>query len=124
VRSFAESIGRKAKSDPIDARLLMEYGERNAPKPTPAIPQVIEQLRGYLTRRDQLTAMLVMEKNHAGSPELALELRRKIRRSIIGIQGQIKEIDSLIAKAIEASPEIHAKAQKLREQTGVGPVLM
>lgn len=124
VRSFAESIGRKAKSDCIDARLLMEYGERNNPKPTLAVPEVIEQLRGYLTRRDQLNTMLVMEKNHASSPQLALEVRRKIRRSIVGIRSQIKEIDSLIAKAIESTPEIHTKAQKLREQTGVGPVLM
>lgn len=124
VRSFAESLGVKAKNDPIDARLLMEYGERNNPKPTPAVPEVIEQLRGYLTRRDQLNGMLVMEKNHASTPELALELRKRIRRSIVGIRSQIKEVDSLIAKAIEASPEIHLKAQKLREQTGVGPVLM
>jgi transposase len=124
VRSFAASIGWKAKSDPIDAELLMEYGKRNNPDPTPAVPEVIEQLRGYLTRRDQLNAMLVMEKNHASSPTVALELRRKIRRSIVSIRSQIKEIDCLIKEAIETSPEIHSKAQKLREQTGVGPVLM
>lgn len=124
VRFFAESLGRKAKSDPLDARLLMEYGERNSPKPTPAVPAVIEQLRGYLTRREQLNAMLVMEKNHASAPELAAEVRKGIRRSIVTIRSQVKEIDCLIAKAIEGSPEIRQKAQKLREQTGVGPVLM
>jgi len=124
VRSFAESIGRKAKSDPIDARLLMEYGERNNPQPTPPVPAVIEELRGYLTRRDQLNTMLVMEKNHASSPNVTPELRKKIRGLIVIIRNQIKEIDCLMGKTIESEPAIHSKAQKLREQTGVGPVLM
>lgn len=124
VRAFAHSLGRRAKSDPIDARVLMEYGERNAPTPTPAVPEVIEKLRGFLTRREQLTAMLVMEKNHAQAPELSLEVRKAIRHSIVAIRKQIKEVDCLIASTIESSPDVHEKAQKLRAQTGVGPVLM
>lgn len=124
VRSFASSLGKRAKSDPIDARLLMEYGERNSPEPTPPIPEIIEELRGLLTRREQLNTMLVMEKNHASSPELSLEVRKGIRQSIVGIKKQIQAIDTLLTHTIEQSPEVHSRASKLREQTGVGPVLM
>ena len=124
VNAFAASRGWKAKNDSIDAQLLMEYGERNNPQPTPAVPEVIERLRGFLTRREQLNGMLVMEKNHAAAPEIPLEMRREIRKSIGAIRRQIKAVDECIAKTIESTPEIQTKAQKLSEQTGVGPVLM
>lgn len=124
IRSFAQGLGRRAKSDSIDSQVIMEYGERNNPKTTEPIPEVIQRLRGYLTRRQQLTEMLVMEKNHVSAPEVSAEMRRSIRKLITSMRAQIKEVDILIGKAIESSPEIRQKASKLREQTGVGPVLM
>ena len=124
VRSFAQSLGRRAKSDSIDARVLVEYGERTNPRVSEPVPEVIQVFRGYLTRRQQLNEMLVMEKNHASSPEVSVEMRRSVRKFITAIRKEIKEVDALIAGAIESDSEIHQKALKLREQTGVGPVLM
>lgn len=124
VRSFAQSLGKRAKNDTIDARVLMEYGERNNPRTTTPVPEVIQVLRSYLTRRQQLNEMLVMEKNHAAVPELPLEMRRSVRKLITAIRGQIKEVDGRIAMTIEGDLQIRHKAAKLRQQTGVGPVLM
>lgn len=123
-RDFANSFGRRAKNDKIDAEVLMLYGEKHNPKPTQAVSETISALRMYLTRRNQLTQMLVMEKNHALAPEVSTELKREIRKGITFITKQIKEIDSKISTLIDSSPEIKTKADKLLEKTGVGKVLM
>lgn len=123
-RDFANSFGRRAKNDKIDAEVLMLYGEKHNPKPTQAVSETISALRLYLTRRNQLTQMLVMEKNHALAPEVSTELKREIRKGITFITKQIKEIDSKISTLIDSSPEIKTKADKLLEKTGVGKVLM
>jgi transposase len=124
IRDFAKSIGQRAKNDAIDAEILMEYGERNAPSPTEPVPEVIRKLRGYLTRRNQLSDMLVVEKNHLSAPDTSEEIKENVRGLIRTLRAQIKKIDALMAATIEAVPEIKEKAHKLRQQTGVGPVLM
>jgi transposase len=124
VRSFAQSLGQRAKNDILDAKILMTYGERNNPRVTEPVSPLIQKLREYLTRRQQLNEMLVMEKNHAAAPEVSIEMKRSIRKLMATIRTQIQAVDSLICSAIESEPEIHHKAQKLRSQTGVGPVLM
>lgn len=123
-RDFANSFGRRAKNDKIDAEVLMLYGEKHNPAPTQAVSETITGLRLYLTRRTQLTQMLVMEKNHALAPEVSKELKREIRKGITFITKQIREIDGRISALIDASPEVKIKADKLLEKTGVGKVLM
>lgn len=124
VRAFAQSQGKRAKNDHIDARNLMEYGERNNPATTPPVPEVIQELRGYLTRRKQLNDMLVMEKNHMAAPEVSPIMKKSVQKLLLVIKQEIKELDHRISQAIDGSPEIKSKAEKLRAQTGVGPVLM
>ena len=63
VRAFARSIGRLAKTDHIDAKVLALYGERIQP-PVRELPDEQNQaLRGLWIRREQLIEMLVMEEN-------------------------------------------------------------
>ena len=35
ARDFARAMGRRAKTDPLDARMLAAFGQRMAPKPRP-----------------------------------------------------------------------------------------
>jgi transposase len=80
VREFARSIGRLAKTDQLDARVLALYGERVAP-PLRELPAAQSQtLRALGVRREQLIEMLVMEQNrleHA-APALHQRLRAHI----------------------------------------------
>ena len=80
VREFAKSIGRLAKTDQLDARVLALYGERLQP-PLRELPDEQSQaLRAMWLRREQLIEMLVMEQNrleHAGKA-----LQRNLRAHI------------------------------------------
>lgn len=124
IRDFAKSFGKRAKTDQIDANVLMLYGEQQNPMPTPPVSDIICQLRVILTRRAQLNQMLVMEKNHALAPGVSNDIKRDIRTAIKALVKQIKQLDQKIMALINSSSEIKAKADKLSQKTGVGPVLM
>ena len=62
ARRFAQSLGRRAKTDRLDAAMLAEYGAgcsrwRSRPSET------ARQLRALIDRREQLTKQLVEEQN-------------------------------------------------------------
>lgn len=50
-RAFARALGRRAKTDALDARLLAEYGERAQPEPRPRPEAAAEELQALVTRR-------------------------------------------------------------------------
>ena len=51
VRHFAKAKGLRAKTDPIDAAVLTEYGNAFQPAPTPEPTQIQIQLRALTSRR-------------------------------------------------------------------------
>ena len=65
VRAFARALGKRAKTDPIDAALLRTFGERVRPRPTPAPSAAQAELAALQSRRRQLVRLIVAEKNHA-----------------------------------------------------------
>src|SRR3989338_1769714 len=64
VRDFAKASGKLAKTDSIDAAVIMAFaGAFNPdPKPTPSLEQ--NERLGYLNRRAQLVLMIANEKQH------------------------------------------------------------
>ena len=62
VRDFAKATGLKAKTDRIDARLLADFGLHIQPPPTPPPSAQQRELSAWVTRRDQVQAMLQAEK--------------------------------------------------------------
>lgn len=124
IRRFAQSQGRYAKNDRIDADVLVLFGERMDVKLTPPVPEEIEELRILLTRRHQLVDMVVMEKNHEKAPETCATVRKSIRQLRKMLQAQVAEMDKQILKLISNSPAMKPRAERLKEETGVGPVLM
>jgi transposase len=63
VRDFAKSLGRLAKTDRLDARILAHFAEAIHPEPRPLPDAQARALQALLTRRRQLIEMLVAEKN-------------------------------------------------------------
>ena len=65
VRYFARAQGQRAKTDPIDAAVLSEYGRLFKPVATvPASPQQ-RKLAEVAQRRRPLIHLLISERNHA-----------------------------------------------------------
>lgn len=122
VRYFARAQGQRAKTDPIDAAVLSEYGAKFQPAAsTPASPQQ-QQLAELSQRRRQLIQLLAIERNHAEQYTDAFRLRqfRQLRKTL---ERQVEQCDAAIAALIAQDPELTHKAKRLDAIPGVGPVV-
>ena len=120
VREFAKSIGRMAKTDHIDARVLADYGERIQP-PVRELPAEQNQaLRGRWVRREQLIEMLVMEENRLEHAPKALH--RSLLAHIAYLRKQIKQADHDLDRTVRNSA-LWDQYKLMSSVPGVGPVL-
>lgn len=121
VRDFAKAIGRLAKTDRIDARVLALFAERVRPPVRKMPDEALRTLDALLTRRRQLIEMLVAERNrldHA-SPSVEKSLKQHIR----WLEKRLADVDSDLDQTIQQSPIWRAKEDLLRSVPGIGPVV-
>ena len=120
VREFAKAMGKRAKTDPIDALMIAYFAEVRQPEvlPLPTANQDrIADLRGLRTdlvkTRNQYTNRL----ENCGP-----EVRRHIEKLLAGVNAEIAELDEKLRETLQATPEDAAKATLVRTVPGVGPV--
>ena len=122
VRYFARAQGQRAKTDPIDAAVLSEYGTLFKPGATaPASPQR-QQLAELAQRRRQLIQLLVNERNHAAHSADSFRVRQS-RQLVKALAKQINQWDEAITTRIVQDPELARKAERLKAIPGGGPVV-
>jgi transposase len=121
VRHFAKAQGRAAKTDPLDAGLLSEYGRALAPQPTPAPTPTQTRLAALASRRQQLLAALTAETNRAEHyvESFCVRQSRQLRKLL---EKQLEACDQAITELIAADPTLQAQAERLDAIPGVGPV--
>lgn len=101
VRLFAKGLGRLAKTDPIDARILAVFGERARPRVT-TLPSAQEaRLKALALRRRQLVDLRVAEKNHRGKI-VEKDIKASVERIIENLDDEIELIEDKIAAHISA----------------------
>ena len=120
VRDFARGRGRRAKTDRIDAQMLAEFGVANRPEPTPAPSAAQAELAAWVTRREQLQAMLSAETTRQ-IPGLPKAVAKDLAASILRLQKQLAKVTARLAALLAATPELAAKAARLCSIQGVGP---
>src|SRR5262245_43240454 len=77
IRHFAQAIGRRAKTDPVDAAVIAHFAEAVRPQPRP-LPDEAQSLLGELVgRRRQIIEMLVAERQRE-----RLAANRRVRKSL------------------------------------------
>ncbi len=112
VRDFARGIGRLAKTDPIDARILARFGERARPRLT-NLPSAEEaRLKALTLRRRQLVDIRAAEKNHRRLP-VEKDIKAGIERMIENLDIEIELIEDAIAKLIAASTTMRERKDLL-----------
>lgn len=119
VRHFARARGQRAKTDPIDARVLSEYGAAMRPAITPAPTEQQERLEALATRRRQMIETLVAERNRSAHYTEAL-CRRQSRSLLKALEKQVAQCDEAIAELIAADEKLQARADRLDIIPGVG----
>jgi transposase len=122
VRHFARAKGRQAKSDPIDASVLAQYGQAMQPPPS-LVPSAAQVGLATLTgRRQQLVQTMVQERGRAEHYTDALS-QRQSRQLLALLQKQIQQCDQAIKQLIQEDTALTQKAQRLDHIPGVGPVV-
>ena len=108
-----------AKTDRIDAALLVRFAQAIKPTATAAQPLPLLRLRELDTQRAHLTRLLVREENRLAQLQ-CVQLRRFTRSLIHKVQKQIASIDQRIKELIREDETLRYKAQKLISFNGVG----
>jgi transposase len=121
VRDFARATGQLAKTDRLDARILALFAERIRPEPRPLPTEAARLLDALLTRRRQLIAMILAERNRLGFAPAPL--KRPIEKHIRWLQRELEGVDSDLGKTIQSSPVWRARETLFQSVPGIGPVV-
>lgn len=118
VRQFARAVGRLAKTDRIDATMLVRFGQHVQPEVRPLPDEQTRQLAALLTRRGQVLEMLQAERNrleHAEGP-----VRTDLREHVVFLVKRLKVVDRDLDGQLRQSPLWRAKEKLLKSIPGVG----
>jgi len=119
VRDFARAQGRLAKTDVLDARVLVDFATALAPQPTaPPSPQQ-RRLTELVRTRSQLVASRTIQQNqleHVVDP-VARRCHVELEQAFTT---RIQRLEKEIAGLIADDPELAAKVQKLMKVRGIG----
>lgn len=122
VRDFAKALGKLAKTDPVDARVIARFARAICPELRPIKTEEQQAVAVLVSRRRQLVEMLVAEENRRKSPLFAA-LDAKFKEHIQWLEKQIEEIDRDLTGRIHQSPHWREQDDILQSIKGVGPVL-
>lgn len=120
IRDFARGIGELAKTDSIDAAVLAKFGRMVQPKPRPQPSDHQGVLAELVTRRRQLTGLLVQESNRLPMARHA-KVRKSLQKIIRTLEQQIIDLDKLIHDNIQSDDGLRRKNEIVRSFKGVGP---
>jgi transposase len=118
VRDFARGVGCLAKTDSLDAAVLAHFAEvvRPAVRPLPA--EVMQELQALVTRRPQVIALGVAERNRR--PRARPIVRPSLDRVIAAVDTEQATLERAIAAQLAADADLAAKAARLQSVPGVG----
>jgi transposase len=119
VRDFAKALGRLAKTDTLDARVLAQFAARVQPDARPLPDAAQRALTAAVTRRRQLVEMLVAEQNRL--PLATGRIRDDLQVHIHFLQQRLKAANEDLQTTLRASPLWRAREALLRSVPGIGP---
>jgi transposase len=121
IKNFARAMGRVAKSDPIDARIICEYGRRMNPKFRPTKSEQQQDLAILLMRRRQLVQGRVMETNRL-KERCGVYIEQGIMRHIRWLDAEIDILDAEIKQRLRQDDTLAMKRKLLDKVKGIGPI--
>lgn len=122
VRDFAKALGKRAKTDRVDALVLARFARAVQPEQRTHKSEAAQAVTVLVARRRQLTEMLVAEENRRQSPLFA-EMADEFKEHIEWLQKRIAELDRDLQNQIRQTQQWRERDKLLRSAKGVGPVL-
>lgn len=122
VRHYAMAIGLRAKTDPLDARLIALFVEAVNPQPRPLGDAQTTELAALMARRRQLVAMLAAERmRRQQAPKGAVRL--SLARVVTSLEDALRELDAHIDTTVRGTPVWRDKQDLLASVPGIGKTI-
>ena len=117
VRRFAQAAGVLAKTDRIDARVLVRFAQAMQPAERAIASEEQLALQALIARRRQLIGMLTMEKNRLSRAHRGIQA--DLRENIRWLQKRLAKVDDDTGQALQQCGIWREKIELLNSVPGV-----
>ena len=121
MRAFAKAVGKRAKTDPIDAAVIAHFAEATKPEPRPLPDEAMRLLADLVARRRQIVEMIGAERQR--EKRATTRIKKSIVRPIKALEKELASVNSDIDDAIHGSPAWREKEDLLASVPGIGPII-
>lgn len=118
IKYFMKSQLSRNKTDPVDAKLILQYCELFNPGAWQPEPLEIQELQALVKRLDTLINMELQEQNRLENVDKIIE--ESITTNIKHLKDEIKNIEKKIKNHIDKYPHFKEKSELLNSIPGVG----
>lgn len=119
VRHYGQAIGLRAKTDPIDARLIALFVEAVKPEPRPLAAPETQDLAALMARRRQLVQMLAAERMRRAQAAPG-PVRTSLARVVTTLEDALRDLDGDIDRTVRGTPVWRDKENLLASVPGIG----
>jgi len=118
VRAFAQALGQRAKSDPIDAAVIACFAQAIKPELRPLPDAATQALADLVARRRQIVTLIGAENQRL--KRATSRSAKSIRRLLQALEKELADLDHDIDDSIRCCPNWLDKAELLKSVPGVG----
>lgn len=121
IRHFAQALGKRAKTDPIDAAVIAHFAEATKPAVRPLPDEATQLLADLVTRRRQIVTMIGAERQR--EKRAPARVKKSILRLVKALEKELASLDRDIDDSVRGSPAWRAKEDLLSSVPGIGPTI-
>jgi transposase len=122
AKEFGRALGKLAKTDQIDARILAEFAQKMRPEVRPLPEEAQRALDALMMRRRQVVEMITAEKNRRQQASSRL-IAQEISEHILYLEERLAKLEGELREKVAQSETWRAKDHLLQSVPGVGDVL-
>src|SRR5665213_919803 len=110
---------RLAKTDKIDAQILVAFAETFHPEPL-GLPDPLQQALAALVKHRAHLLTQITQNNNLAETLADKKLLSLVARTVAFLRKQVHQLETLMAGKISPSPQLAAKARRLQQVQGIG----
>ena len=118
TRDFARAHGTLAKTDRLDAQMLARFAAAVRPPLRPQPSKPVQHLRALVRERRQLVELRVATQHRRRQAPRARRPRWDAHLALL--RADLRELARELAAALQAAPQLQARASWLRSIPGIG----
>jgi transposase len=122
VRAFAQALGKRAKTDPLDAGVIAHFVEATKPPLRPLPDAETQRLADLVARRGQIVEMMVAERQRQ-KRLTEKRIQKSIVRLLAALQKELSALDADIDDAVRGSPAWRDDEALLTSVSGIGKTI-